>query len=156
MAAARQNEMNVRSAVVATMTRGTPAPRLPAAAGGLEIVLMNGSIYPRPKSSHFSQMKSSVRGGAERIKNRLFGEITKGRGAIGARADGAEVLVAEDAGVVAVVEIDLHGVIADLRGGLGANFGFEHGQGRRRNGRGLGCGVLLFLVALLVAGGAGA
>jgi len=83
-------------------------------------------------------------------------EITEGCGALGARADGAEVLVAEDAGIVAVVEIDLNCVISDLRGGLGANFGFEHGQGRRRNGRdGFGGVVLLVLVALFVAGGAG-
>ena len=65
------------------------------------------------------------------------------------------MFVAEDAGIVAIVEIDLNGVIADLRGGLGANFGFEHGQGRRRNGSRFCRAVLLFLVALLVAGGAG-
>ena len=64
------------------------------------------------------------------------------------------MLVAEDAGIVAVVEIDLHGVIADLRGGLGADFGFEHGQHGRGDGRGFGGGVSLFLVALVVAGGA--
>src|ERR1700676_2340821 len=128
MAAARQNEMNVRSAVVATMTRGTPAPRLFAAAGGLEIVLMNGSIYPRLKSSHFSEVKSSGGACVGQLKNRLFSAITKGCGAIGARADSAEVLIAEDAGIVAVVEVNLHSVIADLGGGLGANFGFEHGQ----------------------------
>ena len=66
------------------------------------------------------------------------------------------MLVAEDAGIVAVVEIDLHCVIADLRGGLSANFGFEHGQHRRGDGRGFCGAVLLFLVALFVAGGAGA
>jgi hypothetical protein len=42
MAAARQKEMNVRRAVVATMTRGMPFPRLPAAAGVLEELLMYG------------------------------------------------------------------------------------------------------------------
>ena len=102
-------------------------------------------------------MKSSGRALIGQLNNRLFSEITKGCGAIGAGADGAEVFVAEDAGIVAVVEIDLHGVIADLRGRLGANFGFEHGQRRRGDGSGgFGAGVLLFLVALLVAGGAGA
>jgi hypothetical protein len=64
----------------------------------------------------------------EQLKNRLFSVIAKGCGTVGARADSAEVFVAEDTGVVAVVEINLHGVIADLGGGLGANFGFEHGQ----------------------------
>ena len=66
------------------------------------------------------------------------------------------MFVAEDAGIVAVVEIDLNCVIADLGGGLGANFGFEHGQDRRGDGCGFGAGVSLFLVALFVASGAGA
>jgi hypothetical protein len=93
-----------------------------------------------------------------KLKKRLCSEVTEGCGALGARADGAEVFVAEDAGIVAIVEVDLHGVIADLRGGLGADFGLEHGQGRRGHGRGFGAcaAMLLFLVALLVAGGAGA
>ena len=66
------------------------------------------------------------------------------------------MLVAEDAGIVAIVEIDLYRVIADLGGGLGANFGFVHGQHGRREGSGFGGGVLLVLVALFVASGAGA
>jgi hypothetical protein len=68
------------------------------------------------------------------------------------------VFVAEDTGIVAVVEINLHSVVADLAGGLGANFGFEHGQGGGGDRRGGFCsgGVLLLLVALFVAGGAGA
>jgi hypothetical protein len=65
------------------------------------------------------------------------------------------VFVAEDAGVVAIVEIDLNGVIADLGGGLGANFGFVHGQGGRGDGSGFGAWMFL-LEALVVAGGAGA
>jgi hypothetical protein len=40
MAAARQKEMKVRSAVVATMTRGIPLPRPAAAAGLFGVVLM--------------------------------------------------------------------------------------------------------------------
>jgi hypothetical protein len=41
MAAARQKEMNVNSAVVATMTRGMPLPRLRGAAL-VGVLLMNG------------------------------------------------------------------------------------------------------------------
>ena len=66
------------------------------------------------------------------------------------------MLVTEDAGIVAVVKIDLYGVVADLGGGLGANFGFVHGQHGRREGRGFGGVVLLVLVALFIASGAGA
>ncbi len=104
-------------------------------------------------------MKSSGQPGIGQLKNRLFSEITKSCGALGARADGAEVFVAEDAGIVAVVEIYLNGVIADLAGGLGANFGLVHGQNRRGNGRGFPSGMLLvvlpFPFALFVAGSAG-
>ena len=91
----------------------------------------------------------------DKSKNDYLAEITKGCGAIGAGADGAEVFVAEDASVVAIVEIDLHGVIADLGGGLGAHFGFVHGQGGRGDGSGFGAWMFL-LEALVVAGGAGA
>ena len=42
MAAARQKEMNVSRAVVATMTRGIPLPRLRAAAG-----LVGGAAHVR-------------------------------------------------------------------------------------------------------------
>jgi hypothetical protein len=63
------------------------------------------------------------------------------------------VFVAEDAGAVAIVEIDLNGVIADLGGGLGANFGFVHGQGGRGDGTRFGAWMFL-LDALVVAGGA--
>src|SRR2546427_12588725 len=44
------------------------------------------------------------------------------------RADGAQVVVAVDAGGVAVGEIDLNGVVAYRRGGLGLGLGLEHGQ----------------------------
>jgi hypothetical protein len=40
MAAARQKEMKVRSAVVATMTRGIPLPRAPLATGLIGVVLI--------------------------------------------------------------------------------------------------------------------
>ena len=102
-------------------------------------------------------MKSSSGGRIKQLKKRLFCEVTKGCRAICTRADAAKVLITEDAGIVAIVEIDLHGVVADLGGGLGANFGFEHGQHRRGDGSGFGARatVLLFLIALVVARGAG-
>src|SRR3989442_11364112 len=43
------------------------------------------------------------------------------------RADGAQVVVAVDAGGGAVGEIDLNGVVAYRRGGLGLGLGLEHG-----------------------------
>jgi hypothetical protein len=42
MAAARQNEIKVSKAVVATMTRGIPLPRLRGAAGLVGVLLMYG------------------------------------------------------------------------------------------------------------------
>ena len=58
------------------------------------------------------------------------------------------MVVAEDASVVTVAEINLHGIVADLRGGLRADFRLVHGEcGRFR-------GVLMFLIAFFVAGGA--
>jgi hypothetical protein len=80
--------------------------------------------------------------------------FTEGGGAFGAGALGAEIVVAEDAGGVAIVEIDLDGVVADLRGGLRARFGLVHGQ-ERRGGELHGCEIFFFS-ALVVAGGAGA
>ena len=46
--------------------------------------------------------------------------------ALGARADGAEIVVGVDAGGVAVRETDLDGVVPYLRGGPAAGFGLEH------------------------------
>jgi hypothetical protein len=62
----------------------------------------------------------------------LAGGGAKGFGAVGAWADGAEMIVAVDTCGVPVGEADLYGIVADLRGGLCARFGFEHGK----NGRG--------------------
>ena len=67
---------------------------------------------------------------------------------------GAKVVVAEDAGGMAVVEIDLDGVAADLGGGIRAGFRFEHGEKRRGGKVTLGHGF--FFGAFVVAGGAGA
>ena len=50
--------------------------------------------------------------------------------AIRTGADGTEMVVAEDAGGVAVGERNLYGVIADLGGGFGAGLGLEHRQCR--------------------------
>ena len=84
----------------------------------------------------------------------LGSEIAKGCGTFGAGADGAEMIVAEDAGSVAVIEIDLHRIVAYLSRGLSANFWFEHGQRRRRNYCRRRTGMLMFLVAFFVAGSA--
>ena len=65
------------------------------------------------------------------------------------------MVVAEDASVVTVAEINLHGIVADLRGGLRADFRLVHGECGRRNECGRFRGVLMFLIAFFVAGGAG-
>ena len=91
----------------------------------------------------------------------------KGGGAGWARADRAQLIVAIDARVVAVREIDLDRVAAHRRCGLGSGFGLEHGKrGRRcgqRNGgwRGVGVRCICFFtfrggafLAFVVAGGA--
>src|SRR2546422_839849 len=49
----------------------------------------------------------------------------KGFGALGAGTDVAEMVVAVDAGGVAVGEADLNGVVAYLSGALGARLGLE-------------------------------
>lgn len=64
----------------------------------------------------------------------------------------AEVVVAEDAGGVAIVEIDLDGVVADLRGGIGAGLWLVHGE--KRGSRKIQGGQIFFFGAFIVAGGA--
>src|SRR5580704_6742567 len=76
-------------------------------------------------------------------------------GAFGAGADGAEVVVAVDAGGMAVGEADLDGVVADDGGGFGAWLGLEHGERRKRAASGSRGRESLFLAALVVARGAG-
>src|SRR5580693_6326340 len=66
------------------------------------------------------------------------------------------MVVAVDAGGMAIREADLNGVVAYHRGGLGAWLGLEHGQrGRRFEGR-IYVAERGFLLASVVAGGAGA
>jgi len=48
-------------------------------------------------------------------------------GALRARANRTQVIVAIDARRVAVVEADLDGIVADLSGGCRAELRFEHG-----------------------------
>src|SRR2546422_9792985 len=73
------------------------------------------------------------------------------------RADGAQVVVAVDAGGVAVGEIDLNGVVAYRRGGLGLGLGLEHGQhgGCRSCAFGARQGGFLFSVVVTQNAGAG-
>jgi hypothetical protein len=89
-----------------------------------------------------------------RRPKQLGGWSAEGFGASLARAIGAEVVVAEDAGGMAVGEIDLDGVVAYLRRGLSAGFGLVDGQKRRGGEIHGGHGV--FLGALVIAGGTGA
>ena len=49
--------------------------------------------------------------------------------AFGTGADAAQVVVAVNAGRVAVVEAELDGVVADDGGGCGAGLGLELGEG---------------------------
>src|SRR5437879_1740479 len=74
--------------------------------------------------------------------------------ALRARAQGAQVIVAVNAGAVAVAVADLDGVIPHGCRRLGARARLENWQRRRRRGNGRR-ECLLFL-SLVVAGGAGA
>jgi len=87
-----------------------------------------------------------------RCEERLFPLRAESLGAVGTRANTAEMIVAVDSGGVAVVESDLNGVIADDGGGLRSRFRLEHRQHRRRSAPGGGKHALL--LALFVAGGA--
>src|SRR5262249_49505587 len=90
----------------------------------------------------------------ERIARRCWRlEASSARGsAIGARTDGAEMIVRVDAGGMTVGERDLDGVVPYRGGGLGFCLGLEHGERRElRAGR---RGQFVLLVALFVAGGA--
>src|SRR3989475_3475689 len=72
------------------------------------------------------------------------------------RADGAQVVVAVDAGGVAVGEIDLNGVVAYRRGGLGLGLGLEHGQHGACRSCAFGAGQGGFFLAVVVTQSAGA
>ena len=86
----------------------------------------------------------STNGGRHKPLLRWSSRLAEGGFALVAGALGTEIIIAEDAGGVAIVEIDLNGVIADLRGGISTRFGLIHGeQGRsgdvhRRHGFFLG------------------
>lgn len=65
------------------------------------------------------------------------------------------MVVAEDASGVAIREADLHGVVADDRGGFGARLGLKHRQDRKcGTPRGSCCGEGFFFPTLIVARGA--
>src|SRR5260370_24519288 len=76
-------------------------------------------------------------------------------GAIGAGTDVAEVVVAIDAGGVAIAEADLNGVVAHLRAGLGARLWFDHRQNRRRCHSRRERLARLFFATLVIASSAG-
>lgn len=86
----------------------------------------------------------------------LRGYTAECGGALHARAYGAEMVIAEDAGVMAVVKVNLHRIVAHLAGGLRADFRFEHGKSGRRHQcrRFRGVPGVMFLLALLIAHGA--
>jgi len=65
------------------------------------------------------------------------------------------MLVAIDAGGMAIRKADLHRVVADDCSRLRAGFGLEHRKRRKCVGGGRRGGESFFLAALIVAGGAG-
>src|SRR6266404_9751243 len=77
----------------------------------------------------------------------------EGLGAVRAGANTAEVIVAEDAGRVAVGKRDLNGVVASRGRRVCARLRLEH---RQRGGRsGYSVGDSAFSYPLIIAGGAG-
>ena len=77
----------------------------------------------------------------------------KGFGAVRAGANTAEVIVAEDAGRVAVGKRDLNGVVANRGRRLRARLRLKHRQRGGRSGSSAGDGALSY--PLIIAGGAG-
>ena len=65
------------------------------------------------------------------------------------------MLVAIDAGCMAIRKADLHRVVADDRCGLRAGLGLEHRKRRKCVGGGRRGGESFFLAPLIVTGGAG-
>src|SRR5271166_3693417 len=66
--------------------------------------------------------------------------VAEGRSASRAWADHAQLLVAVNASIVAVGEVDLDSVAAYRGGGLRPSFGLEHREHRRCRGKGNGGG----------------
>src|SRR6266403_1518988 len=81
------------------------------------------------------------------------GRGAEGLGAVGAGANTAEMIVAEDAGRVAVGKRDLNGVVANRRCRLGARLRLKHRQ--RGGGSGSSGGDSALSYPLIIAGGAG-
>src|SRR5712671_4292383 len=81
------------------------------------------------------------------------GRGTEGLGAVRAGANTAEMIVAEDAGRVAVGKRDLNGVVANRCRRLRARLRLEHRQRRSRSGSSGGDSALSY--PLIIAGGAG-
>src|SRR6266481_2818125 len=94
------------------------------------------------KAIHRSLVARSGGGGAE------------GLGAVRAGANTAEMIVAEDAGRVAVGKRDLNGVVANRGGRLRARLRFKHWQ--RSGGSGSSAGDSALSYPLIITGGAGA
>src|SRR3989441_8706871 len=163
--------MNVSMAVVATSTRGIALGR----ADSSDCWLIVGSMqWSRDAAgalcSHFWQWMSTPGGCRLRTKGQLWlhvqsiaaavPQLLRGRTelqlAAVTRADGAQVVVAVDAGGVAVGEIDLNGVVAYRRGGLGFGLGLEHGQHDGCRCCAFGAGQGGFFLAVVVTQSAGA
>lgn len=75
-------------------------------------------------------------------------------GAIVAGTERAEIVVAVDAGGMAIVEGDLDGIVPYRVGGLSARLGLVHGEKRGGGSGGRASGFLFG--AFVIAGGAGA
>src|SRR5258708_28340858 len=81
------------------------------------------------------------------------GRGTEGFGTVGAGANTAEMIVAEDAGRVAVGKRDLNGVVANRGRRLRARLRLKHRQRGGGSGSSAGDGALSY--PLIIAGGAG-
>ena len=85
----------------------------------------------------------------------LSSGVPESLGAFGARADVTEVIVTIYSGGVAVVEAQLNGVVANDCGGLGAGLGLIHGKNRCGLEARSGFAKLRFVLARVIARGAG-
>lgn len=136
---------------------GASAAPAPGAVDAMQLPTVNADAASRKVRrvivviGGFRGQKSILPKGLEANEARLHS--AEGFGAFGAGADAAEVVVAVDAGGVAVGERDLDRVVADGGSLLRAGFGLEHRQGR--GGGGTRAGVCALSYALVIASGAG-
>src|SRR6476646_10489501 len=136
MAAARQKEINVSMAVVATITRGRAFEResaIPDAGGFVPIDPINemGECRGELCSHERKALSSQVAVYLSKPENELRRAAAEAFGALLAGADHAQVIVAEDSRGMPVREVELDSVAPDNLSVARLWLRFEHGKQTR-------------------------